>query len=154
MSLVYVVIPGSSPRLFPPNLHPTPMFFFSLEASPSLHPFFSPNISKFQNFTCHSQTWCWQSSSLVCTKAHRLLRFTTCFEFLLFLFSSLAVAPDKGDVSDPSCFMSHLTFCLFHDRLLNAIKPGLVKKINRLPTPIAGLVSIQNWDLFSNIPLF
>uniref|UniRef100_A0A452SJL5 Calponin-homology (CH) domain-containing protein n=1 Tax=Ursus americanus TaxID=9643 RepID=A0A452SJL5_URSAM len=28
--------------------------------------------------------------------------------------------------------------------LLNAIKPGLVKKINRLPTPIAGLVSIQN----------
>uniref|UniRef100_A0A8D0GET2 Uncharacterized protein n=1 Tax=Sphenodon punctatus TaxID=8508 RepID=A0A8D0GET2_SPHPU len=26
--------------------------------------------------------------------------------------------------------------------LLNAIKPGLVKKINRLPTPIAGLVNI------------
>uniref|UniRef100_A0A8C2Z7A6 Calponin-homology (CH) domain-containing protein n=1 Tax=Cyclopterus lumpus TaxID=8103 RepID=A0A8C2Z7A6_CYCLU len=25
--------------------------------------------------------------------------------------------------------------------LLSAIKPGLVKKINRLPTPIAGLVS-------------
>lgn len=26
-------------------------------------------------------------------------------------------------------------------RLLSSIKPGLVKKINRLPTPIAGLVS-------------
>ena len=63
---------------------------------------------------------------------------------LLFLFSNLVVAPDKGDLCDPSCFMSRLTFCLFHDRLLNAIKPGLVKKINRLPTPIAGLVSIQN----------
>nr|XP_020008078.1 serine/arginine repetitive matrix protein 3-like [Castor canadensis] len=37
--------------------------------------------------------------------------------------------------------------------LLNAIKPGLVKKINRLPTPIAGLVSIENCDLFPNIPL-
>ena len=72
---------------------------------------------------------------------------------LLFLFSNLVVAPDKGDLCDPSCFMSRLTFCLFHDRLLNAIKPGLVKKINRLPTPIAGLVSIQNWDLSSNIPL-
>uniref|UniRef100_A0A8C9L424 Calponin-homology (CH) domain-containing protein n=1 Tax=Pavo cristatus TaxID=9049 RepID=A0A8C9L424_PAVCR len=28
--------------------------------------------------------------------------------------------------------------------LLNAIKQGLVKKINRLPTPIAGLVSRSN----------
>lgn len=26
-------------------------------------------------------------------------------------------------------------------RLLSSIKPGLVKKINRLPTPVAGLVS-------------
>uniref|UniRef100_A0A8B9BH05 Calponin-homology (CH) domain-containing protein n=1 Tax=Anser brachyrhynchus TaxID=132585 RepID=A0A8B9BH05_9AVES len=28
--------------------------------------------------------------------------------------------------------------------LLNAIKPGLIKKINRLPTPIAGLVTFRN----------
>lgn len=30
---------------------------------------------------------------------------------------------------------------LINFRLLSSIKPGLVKKINRLPTPIAGLVS-------------
>lgn len=71
----------------------------------------------------------------------------------LFLVSRLAIALAPGDLCDPSCFMSHLTFCLSHDRLLNAIKPGLVKKVNRLPTPIAGLVSIHNGDLFSNIPL-
>lgn len=33
-----------------------------------------------------------------------------------------------------------LLWCFFH-RLLSSIKPALVKKINRLPTPIAGLVS-------------
>lgn len=32
-------------------------------------------------------------------------------------------------------------FRVFVARLLSSIKPGLVKKINRLPTPIAGLVS-------------
>ncbi len=31
--------------------------------------------------------------------------------------------------------------CVSFVRLLSSIKPGLVKKINRLPTPIAGLVS-------------
>lgn len=43
--------------------------------------------------------------------------------------------------------MVHYDVLLSCDRLLNSIKPGLVKKINRLPTPIAGLVSICNGDV-------
>uniref|UniRef100_A0A8C9PN65 Calponin-homology (CH) domain-containing protein n=1 Tax=Spermophilus dauricus TaxID=99837 RepID=A0A8C9PN65_SPEDA len=36
--------------------------------------------------------------------------------------------------------------------LLNAIKPGLVKKINRLPTPIAGLfLHFKNCDFYGRI---
>lgn len=31
--------------------------------------------------------------------------------------------------------------CLVFFSLINKIKPGIVKKINHLPTPIAGLVS-------------
>uniref|UniRef100_A0A8B9Z822 Uncharacterized protein n=1 Tax=Buteo japonicus TaxID=224669 RepID=A0A8B9Z822_9AVES len=40
----------------------------------------------------------------------------------------------------------HSQILLSRNRLLNAIKPGLVKKINRLPTPIAGLVSMSNGE--------
>lgn len=50
---------------------------------------------------------------------------------------------------------NHLYLVVFsaNSRLLSSIKPGLVKKINRLPTPIAGLVghwpcfTIYNWSL-------
>lgn len=54
----------------------------------------------------------------------------------------------------------HLFPVCFLDRLLSSIKPGLVKKINRLPTPIAGLVSLLSllyilyfhWSIFSPEP--
>lgn len=41
-----------------------------------------------------------------------------------------------------------LSLIIWLIRLLSSIKPGLVKKINRLPTPIAGLVSVVSVCLF------
>lgn len=32
--------------------------------------------------------------------------------------------------------------CVLFSSLINKIKPGIVKRVNRLPTPIAGLVSL------------
>lgn len=148
-----VAIPGSHPRQFPPSLSPAHIFVFSPEAPPSFHPFFLPLFPNFKTSPAMDKL---DVGKVLHWDARRLTDYWDllhALNSLLFLFSNLVVAPDKGDLCDPSCFMSRLTFCLFHDRLLNAIKPGLVKKINRLPTPIAGLVSIQNWDLSSNMPL-
>uniref|UniRef100_A0A8C5TBU7 Calponin-homology (CH) domain-containing protein n=1 Tax=Malurus cyaneus samueli TaxID=2593467 RepID=A0A8C5TBU7_9PASS len=65
---------------------------------------------------------------------------------VIFLFPPILLQQVTGRSFGEKDFRSGLENGILLCELLNAIKPGLVKKINRLPTPIAGLVSISNGE--------
>uniref|UniRef100_A0A8D2JJ07 Calponin-homology (CH) domain-containing protein n=1 Tax=Varanus komodoensis TaxID=61221 RepID=A0A8D2JJ07_VARKO len=55
-----------------------------------------------------------------------------------------------GDTDFRSALENGVLLC----ELLNSIKPGLIKKINRLPTPIAGLVSNSHcFNCLAHVPV-
>uniref|UniRef100_A0A3B4EV35 Calponin-homology (CH) domain-containing protein n=1 Tax=Pundamilia nyererei TaxID=303518 RepID=A0A3B4EV35_9CICH len=69
---------------------------------------------------------------------------------LFFLRGSDQLLPDKSPAVTGRCFgekdfRGGLENGILLCELLSSIRPGLVKKINRLPTPIAGLVKIQTY---------
>lgn len=87
----------------------------------------------FPDFSLTKQTQFPQVDSL-CDERHETL-----------VSSSLLKANIKGrtDLIKAPPVIYSILWVLF-SRLLNSIKPGLVRKINRLPTPIAGLVSLAH----------
>uniref|UniRef100_A0A3B3U496 Calponin-homology (CH) domain-containing protein n=1 Tax=Poecilia latipinna TaxID=48699 RepID=A0A3B3U496_9TELE len=79
---------------------------------------------------------------LVCCVNKCLLFFCPMSSCLPVLPLQAATGKSFGDKDFRSALENGILLC----ELLSAIKPGLVKKINRLPTPIAGL--FRNAELF------
>lgn len=87
--------------------------------------------------------FCFASHALELQWCPKNMYFVLVFILLLFFYLNFLTGNNSFCIIVtlfPSlCSFFYIFFCVFL-RLLSSIKPGLVKKINRLPTPIAGLV--------------